>query len=74
LCDDRTAAEFLVRLLFGGRVSDWYKIRQIKKGDILFLLNYRRSPLHGVFEAVSDGRMNPSGKGNLMTGGCGDGS
>jgi hypothetical protein len=36
----------------------WSVISQVKKGDILFLLNHQNNHLHGVFEATSDAGRN----------------
>jgi len=58
LCNNRTERECLERKLFGLPKSEWNRVSQIKKGEILFLLNYQTNRLHGVFEAVSDGKMN----------------
>jgi len=55
LCDNRTERECLEKGLFGAPKSEWKKVSQVKKGDILFLLNYRTNRFHGVFEAVTDG-------------------
>jgi len=58
LCNNRTEGECLERKLFGAPKSEWNRVSRVKKGDILFLLNYQINLLHGVFEAVSDGKMN----------------
>jgi len=58
LCNSRTEQECLQKKLFGSPKSEWKRVSQVKKGDILFLLNYQNNRLHGVFEAVSDGMMN----------------
>jgi len=58
LCNDRTERECLERKLFGSPKSDWNRVSQVKKGDILFLLNYHGNRLHGVFEAITDGTLN----------------
>jgi len=39
-------------------MSEWNRVSQVKKGDILFLLNYQNNRLHGVFEATTDGTLN----------------
>jgi len=57
LCNNRTERECLERKLFGSPKSEWNRVSQVKEGDILFLLNYQSNRLHGVFEAVSDGKM-----------------
>ena len=58
LCNNRTEGECLERKLFGAPKSEWNRVSQVKKGDVLFLLNYWNNRLHGVFEAVSDGMIN----------------
>jgi len=57
LCNNRTERECLERKLFGSPKSEWNRVSQVREGDILFLLNYQSNRLHGVFEAVSDGKM-----------------
>jgi len=57
LCNNRTEKECLERKLFGLPKSEWNRVSQVKEGDILFLLNYQNNRLHGIFEAVSDGKM-----------------
>ena len=57
LCNNRTEGECLERKLFGLPRSEWNRVSQVKEGDILFLLNYQGNRLHGVFEAVSEGKM-----------------
>jgi len=57
LCNNWTERECLERKLFGSPRSKWNSVSQVKEGDILFLLNYQSNRLHGVFEAVSDGKM-----------------
>ena len=57
LCNGRTERECLEKNLFGSPKSEWNRVSQVKRGDILFLLNYRTNRLHGIFEAISDGMM-----------------
>jgi len=57
LCNNRTERECLEKKLFGSPKSEWNRVSQVKEGDILFLLNYQSNRLHGVFEAVGDGKM-----------------
>jgi hypothetical protein len=38
--------------------SEWDVLSQVRKGDTLFLFNFQRNLLHGVFEAASDAAMN----------------
>jgi len=58
LCDNRTERECLERKLFGAPKSEWNRVSQVKRGDLLFLLNYWTNRLHGVFEATTNGTMN----------------
>ena len=58
LCNNRTESECLDKGLFGSPKSEWNRVSRVKKGDILFLLNYQSNRLHGVFEAVGDGKIN----------------
>jgi len=62
VCNNRTERECLEKKLFGLQKSKWDRVSQVKRGDILFLLNYVTNRLHGVFEATSDGMldMDPS--------------
>jgi len=57
VCNNRTERECLEKKLFGLQKSMWDRVSQVKKGDILFLLNYVSNRLHGVFEAAGDGMM-----------------
>ena len=57
LCNNGTERECLERKLFGSPKSEWNRVSQVKEGDMLFLLNYQTNRLHGVFEAISDGKM-----------------
>jgi len=56
-CNNRTEIECLEKKLFGSPNSMWNRVSQVKNGDILFLFNYQNNRLHGVFEAVTDGKM-----------------
>jgi len=58
ICSYGTERECFERKLFAMPMSDWDRISQVKKGDILFLLNYETNRLHGVFEATTDGTLN----------------
>ena len=58
ICGHRTERECFERKLFAMPKSDWNRVSQVKKGDILFLLNYQSNRLYGVFEAVTDGTLN----------------
>ena len=55
LCNNQTERECLDRRVFGLPESMRDRALQVRKGDILFLLNYQMNRLHGVFEAASDG-------------------
>jgi len=57
LCNNKTERECLEKKLFGSPKSELNRVSEVKEGDILFLLNYQSNRLHGVFEAVSDGKM-----------------
>jgi hypothetical protein len=57
-CNSRTEGECLALKLFGSPKREWTKVSQVKRGDILYLHNYETNRLHGVFEAVEDGKMN----------------
>lgn len=58
ICSHRTERECFERTLFAMPKSAWNWVSQVKKGDILFLLNYQSNRLHGVFEATTDGTLN----------------
>ena len=58
ICSYGTERECFERKLFAMPMSDWNRVSQVKKGDILFLLNYESNRLHGVFEATTDGTLN----------------
>jgi len=58
ICSHRTERECFEKKLFAMPMSEWNRISQVKKGDILFLLNYQSNCLHGVFEATTDGTLN----------------
>lgn len=58
LCNSRTESECLALKLFGSPKREWARVSQVKKGDILYLHNYETNRLHGVFEAIEDGKMN----------------
>jgi len=58
ICSHRTERECFERKLFAMPMSHWNRVSQVKKGDILFLLNYQSNRLHGVFEATTDGTLN----------------
>ena len=58
ICSHRTERECFERKLFAMPVSEWNRVSLVRKGDILFLLNYQSNRLHGVFEATTDGTLN----------------
>jgi len=58
ICSHGTERECFERKLFAMPMSNWNRVSQVKKGDILFLLNYQNNRLHGVFEATTDGTLN----------------
>ena len=58
ICSHRTERECFERKLFGMPMSEWNRVSEVKKGDVLFLLNYQSNRLHGVFEATTDGTLN----------------
>ncbi|XP_056163149.1 uncharacterized protein LOC115689624 isoform X1 [Syzygium oleosum] len=53
-----TKEECLEKMLFGLPYSHADFVRRVKAGMILFLFEYERRELHGVFEAASDGEVN----------------
>lgn len=58
MSNSRTRTECFERKTFG--LPAWFGnfVLQIKSGMILFLFDYEKRVLHGVFRAVSDGAMN----------------
>ncbi|XP_020417658.1 uncharacterized protein LOC18779826 isoform X2 [Prunus persica] len=55
-----TKNECFRRRLFGLPSAKGHFVEQVKRGMILFLFEYERRELHGVFQACSDGTMNIS--------------
>ncbi|KAL6282905.1 hypothetical protein ACE6H2_013834 [Prunus campanulata] len=55
-----TKNECFRRRLFGLPSAKGHFVGQVKRGMILFLFEYERRELHGVFQACSDGTMNIS--------------
>ncbi|OMO65805.1 hypothetical protein COLO4_30994 [Corchorus olitorius] len=53
-----TKRECLRRRVFALPSSQSHFVKQVKTGMILFLFEYERRELHGVFQACSDGDMN----------------
>ena len=54
-CSNRTQSECFERKLFGMREKYKDRVLQVRKGDLLFLLNVSRNELRGVYQAVCDG-------------------
>lgn len=57
-----TKNECFRRRLFGLPSAKGHFVEQVKRGMILFLFEYERRELHGVFQACSDGTMNISAR------------
>lgn len=53
-----TKDECFRRKLFGLPSLQWPFVKRVKKGMILFLFDFEKRELHGVFQACSDGAMN----------------
>ena len=58
LCSNRTEKECIERNLFGGKKNSLEYIKEIKKGDFGFLLNYNTNELIGVFIAQTEAMLN----------------
>lgn len=58
LCTNNTEGECLRRKLFGDREWRINYLKEIKKGDIGFLLNVSKDELIGVFRATSEPQLN----------------
>lgn len=58
MSNNMTKTECFKRKIFG--LPSWLGnfVLQIKSGMILFLFEYKKRVLHGVFRAISDGAMN----------------
>jgi hypothetical protein len=56
ICTNETEAECFQRALFGDTMKFWDEIKDVKKGDILFLYNVQTDVLFGPFTAESDGK------------------
>ena len=59
-CTDLSQNECLRRMLFGTSRQYGAMAIRVKEGDFLFLLNLDTDLLHGVFRAVSNGKLNIS--------------
>ena len=57
-CTNSSQDECLNRMLFGTSRQYGAVVIRIKKGDLLFLLNLDTDLLFGIFQAVSDGKLN----------------
>ena len=55
-CSNRTQNECFERKLFGMHDKYKYRVLQVRKGDLLFLLNTNRDELMGIYQASCDGR------------------
>lgn len=49
LCNNRTEGECLATRVFGSPRRDWSRISKVKKGDVVYLLNYETNRLHGGY-------------------------
>ncbi|KAK9031049.1 hypothetical protein V6N11_032445 [Hibiscus sabdariffa] len=58
MSDNATKKECLRRKVFALPSSQSHFVKQVKAGMILFLFEFERRELHGVFRACSDGAMN----------------
>ncbi|KAK9268122.1 hypothetical protein L1049_010562 [Liquidambar formosana] len=58
MSNSATKRECLRRKLFGLPSSQAYFVKQVKAGMVLFLFEFERRELYGVFQACSDGAMN----------------
>jgi hypothetical protein len=58
VCTVETEAECFKRALFGDTKKLWEEVKDVRKGDILFLYNIDTDVLFGPFIAESDGALN----------------
>ncbi|MBA0812112.1 hypothetical protein Gohar_026106 [Gossypium harknessii] len=58
MSNNATKRECLRRKVFALPYSQYHFVKQVKAGMILFLFEFERRELHGVFQASSDGEMN----------------
>lgn len=58
ICTNKTEAECFQRALFGDTMKFWDEIKNVKRGDTLFLYNVQTDVLFGPFTAESDGKLN----------------
>ena len=58
MSNSATKRECFKRGLFGLPMSAIQFVEQVKAGMILFLFEYEKRQLHGVFKATSDGAVN----------------
>lgn len=55
ICTSNTEAECFQRGLFGASDKFWNEVKDIKKGDIIFLFNIETDVIFGPFVAADDG-------------------
>lgn len=58
VCKRDTEAECFQRMLFGDTMDLWKEVKNVRRGDILFLYNLETDILYGPFVAKSDGGLN----------------
>ena len=58
VCSKNTEAECFQRRLFGDTINYWDEIKNVRRGDALFLYNIETDVLFGPFRASSDGQLN----------------
>ena len=58
MSNNATKKESLRRKIFALPYSQSHFVKQVKDGMILFLFEFEKRELHGVFQACSDGAMN----------------
>ena len=58
MSNSATKKECLKRKIFGLPLAMANFVKQVKSGMILFLFEYEKRELYGVFQATSDGIMN----------------
>ncbi|KAB2060867.1 hypothetical protein ERO13_A10G044700v2 [Gossypium hirsutum] len=58
MSNNATKRECFRRKVFALPYSQYHFVKQVKAGMILFLFEFERRELHGVFQACSDGEMN----------------
>lgn len=58
MSNSETKEECFRRKLLGLPSGQAHFVKQVKAGMLLFLFEYERRELHGVYQATSDGAMN----------------